>query len=173
MAKTYKIAPRGISRVLVVDVDEQRLRLLREIVRSIGTSQITMVRSPAAAMRHLESFTTDLIVVSGRAERGFGSDLVRYIRSRRNPVFSRIPVIEVLVDPSKKRVMRAIQSGVDELITWPLNIAGFRQRKVKLEKRPRVWIDIDRYFGPCRRRVVDPNYTGPNRRDGQAPVLAA
>jgi two-component system, chemotaxis family, chemotaxis protein CheY len=49
------------------------------------------------------------------------------------------------------------------------------QRLMSVIEHPRPYVRTKSYFGPCRRRRADAEYTGPERRGGKdsAPAQAA
>src|SRR6267154_2611921 len=48
----------------------------------------------------------------------------------------------------------------------PISAKGLYQRIVNVVANPRPFIKTKAYFGPDRRRTVNPNYVGPERRKG-------
>jgi DNA-binding response OmpR family regulator len=78
----------------------------------------------------------------------------------------------------KKRVVAARDAGVTEFLAKPISAKGLYQRIVNVVANPRPFIKTKTYFGPDRRRNVNPNYVGTERRKGsktdiikQAPFL--
>ena len=78
----------------------------------------------------------------------------------------------------KKRVVSARDAGVTEFLAKPISAKGLYQRIVNVVANPRPFIKTKTYFGPDRRRNVNPNYVGTERRKGgkadvikQAPLL--
>ena len=66
----------------------------------------------------------------------------------------------------RARVMAARDAGVTEFLTKPISAKGLYQRIVNVVFNPRPFIRTETYFGPDRRRNVNPNYNGPERRKG-------
>jgi DNA-binding response OmpR family regulator len=72
----------------------------------------------------------------------------------------------------KTRVTAARDAGVTEFLAKPISAKALYQRIVNVVANPRPFIRTKTYFGPDRRRGVNANYTGPERRkDGKAEVI--
>jgi DNA-binding NtrC family response regulator len=66
----------------------------------------------------------------------------------------------------KKRVVSARDAGITEFLAKPISAKGLYQRIVNAVANPRPFIKTKTYFGPDRRRNVNPNYVGTERRKG-------
>ncbi len=66
----------------------------------------------------------------------------------------------------KKRVLAARDAGITEFLAKPISAKGLYERIVNVVANPRPFIKTRTYFGPDRRRNVNPNYVGPGRRKG-------
>ncbi len=66
----------------------------------------------------------------------------------------------------KKRVTAARDAGITEFLAKPISAKGLYQRIVNVVANPRPFIKTKTYFGPDRRRNVNPNYVGAERRKG-------
>jgi two-component system, chemotaxis family, chemotaxis protein CheY len=64
----------------------------------------------------------------------------------------------------KARVTAARDAGITEFLAKPISAKALYQRVVNVVANPRPFIKT--YFGPDRRRNVNPNYVGPERRKG-------
>jgi hypothetical protein len=60
----------------------------------------------------------------------------------------------------------ARDAGVTEFLAKPISAKGLYQRIVNVVANPRPFIKTKTYFGPDRRRNVNPNYVGTERRKG-------
>lgn len=58
-------------------------------------------------------------------------------------------------DVISKEVVDARDSGVNEIITRPVNAEDFCSRLISIIDHPRIFIMADSYQGPCRRRKSD------------------
>jgi hypothetical protein len=62
--------------------------------------------------------------------------------------------------------MLARDAGVTEFLAKPISANALYQRVLNIVANPRPFIKTKTYFGPDRRRNVNPNYNGPERRKG-------
>jgi DNA-binding response OmpR family regulator len=101
--------------------------------------------------------------------------MVRQPGANSNPYVS---IIMLTGHSEKQRVMAARDAGVTEFLAKPISAKGLYERIVNVVANPRPFIKTKAYFGPDRRRNVNANYAGPERRKGgkadvirQAPLL--
>jgi DNA-binding response OmpR family regulator len=66
----------------------------------------------------------------------------------------------------KKRVVAARDAGITEFMAKPISAKSLYQRIVNVVANPRPFIKTKTYFGPDRRRNVNSNYVGAERRKG-------
>lgn len=66
----------------------------------------------------------------------------------------------------KKRVTAARDAGTTEFLAKPISAKGLYERIVNVVANPRPFVKTKTYFGPDRRRGVNPNYGGTERRKG-------
>ena len=66
----------------------------------------------------------------------------------------------------KARVTAARDAGITEFLAKPISAKALYHRIVNVVANPRPFIKTKTYFGPDRRRNVNPNYIGPERRKG-------
>ena len=66
----------------------------------------------------------------------------------------------------RKRVVAARDAGITEFMAKPISANALYQRILNVVANPRPFVKTKTYFGPDRRRNVNPNYVGPERRKG-------
>jgi DNA-binding response OmpR family regulator len=95
--------------------------------------------------------------------------MIRQPGSNPNPY---VPIIMLTGHSEKKRVMIARDAGVTEFLAKPIAAKALYERILNVIAHPRPYIKSKTYFGPDRRRNVNPNYVGSERRKGgKAEVL--
>ncbi|HEX2801936.1 MAG TPA: response regulator, partial [Phenylobacterium sp.] len=101
-------------------------------------------------------------------------DFVRLLRKSPNPAVQMLPVIMITGHSTLSRVNEARDAGVNEFLTKPLTGRGVIERITLVVDHPRPFVNCTTYFGPDRRRRIDPNFQGPQRRrdDPQRMVAA-
>ncbi len=165
-------------RFLVIDDNAHMRRMLRTLLHGFGAREVHEAEDGASG---LESFTQHLpdIVITDWAMPIFdGLELTQMIRqpgANSNPY---VAIIMLTGHSEKKRVVAARDAGVTEFLAKPISAKGLYQRIVNVVANPRPFIKTKTYFGPDRRRNVNPNYVGTERRKGgkadiinQAPLL--
>jgi DNA-binding response OmpR family regulator len=95
--------------------------------------------------------------------------MIRQPGANANPY---VPIIMLTGHSEKKRVIAARDAGVTEFLAKPISAKALYQRILNIVVNPRPFIKSKSYFGPDRRRTVAVNYTGPERRKGDADVIA-
>lgn len=148
-------------RVLLVEDNREMAALVRAVLASWGCTEVRTAETIATALLQLNKESFDLLVVDRKLPDGDGFELVRQIR--RSPL-AFLPVLVLTGHASAKAVAEARDSGVNEFLAKPFTTQRLYERLVRLIYHPRGFVTSDAYVGPDRRRRVDPNYEGPERR---------
>jgi len=83
-----------------------------------------------------------------------------------------VAIIMLTSHSERARVMAARDAGVTEYLPKPISAEGLYQRIANVVVNPRSFIRTNTYFGPDRRRNVNPSYASPERRKaGKADVV--
>ena len=91
------------------------------------------------------------------------TQMIRQPGANANPYVS---IIMLTGHSEKRRVIAARDAGITEFLAKPISAKSLYQRIVNVVANPRPFIKTKSYFGPDRRRNVNPNYVGPERRRG-------
>jgi DNA-binding response OmpR family regulator len=89
--------------------------------------------------------------------------MIRQPGANANPF---VPIIMLTGHTEKQRVTAARDAGITEFLAKPISAKALYQRIVNVVANPRPFIKTKTYFGPDRRRAINPNYVGPERRKG-------
>jgi two-component system, chemotaxis family, chemotaxis protein CheY len=89
--------------------------------------------------------------------------MIRQQGANSNPY---VPIIMLTGHSEKKRVIDARDAGITEFLAKPISAKALYERIFSVVAHPRPFIKTKAYFGPDRRRSVNANYTGPERRKG-------
>ena len=95
-----------------------------------------------------------------------GLELAQMIRQPGANANPYVPIIMLTGHSEKKRVVSARDAGVTEFLAKPISAKALYERILNVVANPRPFIKTKTYFGPDRRRNVNPNYVGPERRKG-------
>lgn len=159
---------------IVLDDNPQMRGILRSVLNTMGFRSVAEFSDPIAAHNHLEGHHVDVAIVDlVLASSINGMELALAIRHNPMVVNPMMPMIMVTGYASASVIAQAINFGIDELVTKPFSARDLMARVEKTFERPRSYIRTPSgYFGPDRRRRIDPMYKGPERRqDDLADVL--
>ena len=112
----------------------------------------------------VETEMPDLILTDLTMQFMDGISFVRTIRRSPNEKVQMTPAIMITGHADRHRVVEARDVGVNEMMVKPVTERGLLNRIQEVILRPRPFIFGPNYFGPCRRRRVNRNYRGPERR---------
>jgi two-component system chemotaxis response regulator CheY len=153
-------------RFLVVDDNAHMRRILRTLLHGFGTREVYECEDGASGLEAFNSYSPDIVITDWAMPIFDGLELTQMIRqpgSNHNPY---VPIIMLTGHSEKKRVMTARDAGVTEFLAKPISAKALYQRLLNIVHNPRPFIRTKTFFGPDRRRNVNPNYAGPERRKG-------
>lgn len=158
----------------MVRIDFNRLRLRQRAHAAHSAHAATRLRHArvyeaedgAAGLEAFIHYMPDIILADWVMPIFDGLELTQMIRqpgANSNPY---VPIIMLTGHSEKKRVMSARDAGVTEFLCKPISAKALYERILNVVANPRPFIKSKTYFGPDRRRGVNPNYVGPERRKG-------
>jgi CheY-like chemotaxis protein len=164
--------------ILVVDNDPAMADLMKNMLNTLGFTQVTIAHDGYEAMDILHEKHIDLLIgdaylrpMDGAEERRIstpvgqkakpmwkefppinGAALVECIRHTRYSPNPFVPVV-MMVSPAKPNIVNALRdAGVNEVLAKPLNAKMLCERILNVVERPRTFVTSESYKGPCRRR---------------------
>ena len=165
-------------RFLICDDNPHMRRILRTLLHSFGAREVYEAEDGATALEMYTHYVPDIVITDWAMPVFDGLELTQMIRqpgANSNPY---VAIIMLTGHSEKKRVTSARDAGITEFLAKPISAKGLYQRIVNVVANPRPFIKTKTYFGPDRRRSINPNYVGPERRRGgkadvikQAPLL--
>jgi len=156
--------PRFLLRVLVVtDSPEERARA-RTLLHKVGVTfiQNATLDSTAYAAAQMKPGLVLIDSEDGRA----ALLALRKLRRCGDRGVARTPAILFARSIDRRFIFAARDCGVDALLLQPVISIMLRQRIDRITSDGRRFVRGRSYVGPCRRRRVDTNYRGPQRRGG-------
>ena len=153
-------------RFLVIDDNAHMRRILRTLLHGFGARDVYEAEDGAAGLEAFTHYMPDIVITDWAMPIFDGLELAQMIRqpeSKGNPF---APIIMLTGHSEKRRVTYARDAGVTEFLAKPISAKGLYQRILNVVANPRPFIQTKSYFGPDRRRNVNPAYTGPERRKG-------
>lgn len=162
-----------VLKVLIVDDNHHMRVLLSEVLRAVGLQNIYEAGDGAEALQQMRAHPIDIVMTDLAMEPLDGIDFVRLLRNSPDSPNQMAPVIMITGHSTMRRISEARDVGVNEFLAKPLTARGVLDRLQKIIDHPRPFVRTDDYFGPDRRRRVDPNYDGPRRRAADGPTPRA
>jgi CheY-like chemotaxis protein len=153
-------------RFLVVDDNMHMRRIVRQLLHGFGSREIYEAEDGATGLEGFNSHNPDIVITDWAMPILDGLELTQMIRKPDSNANPYVPIIMISGHSEKSRVMRARDAGVTEFLTKPIAAKALYERVLSVVLAPRPFIKTTSYFGPDRRRNVNPNYSGPERRKG-------
>lgn len=158
---------RDLSRIsfLVVDDNEFSRKVVRTILRALRVRDLKEAQDGAEAIDILHRKPVDIVLCDYDMRPMSGLEFIRQVRSDRDSPMTYIPIIMLTAYSNRKDVMATRDSGVSDYLIKPYSVRALADRILHVIDYPRPFVHSPAYRGPDRRRRVDPNYTGPLRRE--------
>ena len=159
-------------RFLVIDDNAHMRRILRTLLHGFGARDVNEAEDGAAGLEAFTAYIPDIIITDWAMPIFDGLELTQMVRQPGANANPYVAIIMLTGHSEKKRVVAARDAGVTEFLTKPTSAKALYQRIINVVANPRPFIKTKTYFGPDRRRNVNVNYAGPERRKGgKADVL--
>ncbi len=120
-------------KVLVVDDFSTMRRIIKNLLRDIGFTNIQEADDGSTALPMLQSGEFDFVVTDWNMPGMQGIDLLRAIRADDN--LSHIPVLMVTAEAKKEQIVMAAQAGVNGYIVKPFTAATLKTKLDKIFER--------------------------------------
>jgi CheY-like chemotaxis protein len=150
--------------VLVID-DQMFFRtLLVEVLRSLGVTRINVAEDGVSGLRAFEEHKPDVVITDWMMPNMDGVALTKKIRNHIIEARKQVPIILVTATNQRSKIEFARSCGIDEFILKPISAKSIVERLREVIEKPRPFVSLRTYSGPCRRRRADPGFLGPYRR---------
>ena len=151
---------------LVIDDNAHMRRMVRTMLHGFGAREVYEAEDGADGLETFNNYMPDIVITDWAMPIFDGLELTQIIRQPGANANPYVPIIMLTGHAEKKRVASARDAGVTEFLAKPISAKSLYQRIVNVIANPRPFIKTKTYFGPDRRRNVNPNYAGPERRKG-------
>lgn len=116
-------------KILIVDDFATMRRIMKNILKQIGFSNIIEADDGTTAFEELKKTTVDLIISDWNMPKMTGLDLLKNVRSTDG--LKDIPFLMVTAEAQKQNVIDAVQAGVTNYVVKPFTAEAISE---KLEK---------------------------------------
>lgn len=153
-------------RFLIVDDNAHMRRIVRTLLNGFGVREIYEADNGATGLETFSQFVPDILITDWAMPGFDGIELTQMIRQPGSNANPYVAIIMMTGHTERHRVTAARDAGVTEILVKPISAKALHARIVNIVANPRDFIKTATYFGPDRRRSINPNYTGPERRKG-------
>ncbi|MBI3015579.1 MAG: chemotaxis response regulator CheY [Candidatus Tectomicrobia bacterium] len=116
-------------KVLIVDDFSTMRRIMKNLLRQIGFTNIQEADDGTTALQLLKTDPVDLVISDWKMPKMSGLDLLKAIRGDNQ--LKAIPVLMVTAEAKKENIVEAVQAGVNNYIVKPFTAETLKE---KLEK---------------------------------------
>jgi len=120
-------------KVLVVDDFSTMRRIIKNLLRDLGFTNISEADDGSTALPMLKDGAFDFVVTDWNMPGMQGIDLLRAIRA--DAKLSHIPVLMVTAEAKKEQIVMAAQAGVNGYIVKPFTAATLNTKLDKIFER--------------------------------------
>lgn len=139
-------------RFLVVDDNPTVRLIIKEILRGFGVQQFEAASDGKAALELLKAQPFDVVLTDMVMPGVSGVDLAKAIRNGGTRTKADIPIVLLSGNMDRANLVAARDAGVTEFVAKPVVVANLHARLEACIRRPRPFVGVPAYTGPCRRR---------------------
>lgn len=169
-AQTYNLT--GLN-ILIAEDSPSMQTLMASMLRAFGVEDILvcngareaqgLIAISQARKKTTDIKAIDIILTDWLMTDGSGLELIDWIRNHNDDSIRFLPIILVSAYTTEKVITAARDHGAHDALVKPVSGEKLAQRILSLIDNQRPFIQCDTYFGPDRRRRVEP-YKGQERR---------
>lgn len=156
--------------VLVVDDHANMRRIVNTILHTFGIVRVIEATDGADGFESMRSHQPDIIFVDWEMPGIDGVEFTQLVRNASDSPNPFVPIIFLTSYSDKRHVIEARDAGVTEFLAKPVSAKAIYSRMMSIINKPRPFVRSKQYFGPCRRRRLNPEYKGSERRKTQAAI---
>lgn len=119
-------------KILIVDDFATMRRIMKNILKQIGFTNIVEADDGTTALEELKKTTVDLIISDWNMPKMTGLDLLKSVRSTDG--LKEIPFLMVTAEAQKQNVIDAVQAGVTNYVVKPFTAEAISEKLEKIFK---------------------------------------
>ena len=154
----------GQIQLLLIEGNPSMRSLVKAMLVAFGVKLVRDVSNGQQAIDTVENFTPDLITTDWMTAPVDGLQFSKFVRFDDDGPDIFMPIILISGHTEQWRVNMARDAGVNEFLAKPISAKTLYDRLLAVIEKPRPFVRMKSYFGPCRRRVNSRDYDGPERR---------
>lgn len=156
--------------VAIVDRAGHIAAIQKSILRGVGVRNYCLLDSIAALQKDL-ILARDVVLINWTAASDEFTEIVRAIRNKETSPDPFVGILLIAPLSHKKRVRAALDAGANSFLAFPFRAGDLTRHLAHIATEPCEFVDVAGYFGPDRRRAVDPLFGGDERRLAQCDLL--
>lgn len=117
-------------RILCVDDFATMRRILKNILKQLGFTNITEADDGTTALEELKKGRFDLIISDWNMPKMSGLELLKTVRSMDD--YKNIPFLMVTAEAQKQNVVEAVQAGVSNYVVKPFTAEAISEKIEKI-----------------------------------------
>ena len=128
-------------------------RLICSVLRSFGVREYNIFEADdgVSGLEMVEVYEPDILITDWTMPNMSGADLVRVLRSPKNPNRSFIPILMLTANANRYCAHTSKEIGVTEFLVKPFSPEVLKKRLVHMILHPRPFVNTKDYFGPEKR----------------------
>ncbi len=120
-------------KILVVDDFSTMRRIIKNLIRDLGFTNVTEADDGTSALPMLEKGNYDFLVTDWNMPGMQGIDLLKAIRE--DPELAALPILMVTAEAKKEQIIAAVQAGVNGYILKPFTAQTLKEKIDKIFER--------------------------------------
>lgn len=158
--------------VLIIDDSRAFLSLLTDVLHGFGIRNIIRSTDAIEGFEIIGREKIDIALVDYEMPLINGLEFANMVRTAPDSGNRFISMILVTAFCSRKIVMESIKAGYDDFLAKPMRPADLHNKLIKLTRGSKDYIlTPSGYFGPDRRRRIEPNDVPKERRSADLSIL--
>jgi two-component system chemotaxis response regulator CheY len=138
----------AVTKVLVVDNEHYMRKVVRTLLMSVGVRTIYEAPDQPAGLELIRSMAPDVVILDWEMPGLDGASFVRMVP------FPDIPIIMLTGHGERRRVIEALQIGVNEFLLKPVSSKALQDRLVSVLTKPCPLVKSGDYYGPAPRKLA-------------------
>ncbi|EFP67937.1 Chemotaxis protein CheY [Ralstonia pickettii] len=119
-------------RFLVVDDFPTMRRIVRNLLKELGFSNVDEAEDGAAGLAKVKEGRFDFVISDWNMPNMDGLQMLQSIRGDANPVISKMPVLMVTAEAKKENIIAAAQAGANGYVVKPFTAATLDEKLGKI-----------------------------------------
>src|SRR5881398_1299222 len=122
-----EMSDKSRAEILVVDDDAMSRRILAQLLTA-GGYKCRVSKNGSEALETVQAKPPSVLLLDFDMPGLNGAEVLKRLRSDRNPAVARIPTIVLTAHGSEKSEVSCLQAGADDFVTKPVNASVLRAR---------------------------------------------